>query len=257
MIARPPKLGKRAARLSRATLPIGRYFKAGLPPAPLSVDWTPPIGSVVPSYRNDEIGICAFASVAHWITTVAGNNGRCVFPSQADVEREYSIVGGYDPDDRRTWDNGADMATVGERWLRQGIAGHRIAGLVRLDHDNIEQLRIAAWLFGPLWVGASLPRRAQQQISRWSSIRQSFRIATIDGVGTWGGHAMIAPRLDGRGGSFYTWGREQPFDWAWFLEYVDEAYAAVSFDWLTDGYAPNGLDLPRLMRDLRVIGEFT
>lgn len=246
-----PALGRRASRHDARTLSFRRYMAAGLPPAPPLVDWADAV-TTIDEYRNNEIGDCALASTAHMIATWEANNGRQIAPSLADVERAYGDVGGYVEGDPSTWDNGADMLSVANYWRRTGIGGHRIRAFLRLDSRDVEQVKLASWLFGPLYVGASLPLRAQEQRSVW--ILPSARNAS-DRVGSWGGHAMACPRFDRSGGTFFTWGGRQNFDWAWWTEYVDEAYCALSDDWIGNaGDAPNGFDFDALEHDLAAIG---
>lgn len=244
-------LGRRKSRPDPRTLSFHRYAPRGLPPAPPLVDWSGT--QSVREYRNLEIGICAFASAAHAITIWNARNGRRVIPTQLDVEIAYAYVGGYDATDRSTWNNGADMLSAANYWRRTGIGGHRIRAFLKLDPRDIDEVRLAAHLFGPLYVGASLPLRAQRQPGMWQLPVTRDRPA-LDVVGSWGGHAMACPKLDRSGGEFFTWGQRQRFTWSWWCKYVDEVYCLLSDDWADVDGAPNGFDLAALERDMRSIG---
>ena len=51
-----------------------------------------------------------------------------------------------------------------------------------------------------------------------------------------------------------TWGRLQQMGIPWFQKYVEEAYAAVSLDWLdSTGVAPNSLKMDALVTDLNAL----
>ncbi len=143
------------------------------------------------------------------------------------------------------------MLSVLKYWARSGIDGRKCRAYLKLDHDNIPQLKIANRLFGPLYVGASLPRSVMKSSAIWSSIGN---LTGDNRIGSWGGHAMGCPKLDRLGGSFYTWGARQRFTWRWWLDYVDEVYAVLSDDWFgVDGPAPNGFDNAALSRDLAAL----
>lgn len=243
-------LGRRSSRRDTRTLSFGSYARASIPPAPPIVDWGNGVAFVEP-YRNREIGICAFASAAHAITVWNARNGRDVVPTQFQVELAYADVGGFVASDPATWNNGADMLSVANYWRRTGIGGHKIRAFLKLDPRNIEQLRIAAWLFGPLYVGASLPLRAQRQPFGWML---TYKTDSSDNVGSWGGHAMACPRVHHTGGEFFTWGVRMPFTWSWWTKYVDEVYCLLSDEWADADGTPNGFDFATLERDMRAIG---
>lgn len=248
-------LGRRPARHDARTLRLATYLDRldpSVPAPPPSQDWTAALPADVGDYRNREIGICAFASAAHIIRTWNAENGAIVVPSQLEVESAYSDVGAYDPAKPETWDNGADMLSVLRYWTKNGIAGRKIRAFLKLDHDNIEQIKIAHRLFGPLYAGASLPISAKRQIgSMWVS---DGRLTCDSRIGSWGGHAMACARLDRTGGSFFTWGKRQRFGWRWWLDYIDEVYCMISDDWFgVGGLSPNGFDMGALLRDLAAL----
>ncbi|HKD36500.1 MAG TPA: hypothetical protein VKB78_06855, partial [Pirellulales bacterium] len=53
-----------------------------------------------------------------------------------------------------------------------------------------------------------------------------------------------------------TWGQLKRMTWAFYDAYVDEAYAILAQDFLSDvGKAPNGFDIAALAADLEQVGQ--
>jgi hypothetical protein len=217
-----------------------------LPESPLIVRKDDTVPDVAPTYDNENIGDCTCASVAHLYEVWTGYGRLSSLLTTADVINFYCEVGGYVTGDPRT-DNGADMLTVLNQWRNVGIGPQRrkIAAFAKLDHTNIDHVKIAINLFGGVYVGAQLPKSAQSAVEHGDG--------WIDGdkrdAGTWGGHCMSASRADRSGVWFRTWGKPQFANWRWWLTYVDECYAPMSPDW-TVGAAAMGLDMDRLRQYL-------
>ena len=103
-------------------------------------------------------------------------------------------------------------------------------------------------LFGGLYIGVSLPASAQNQ--------DVWDVATGPDAeaGSWGGHCVNVVGYDADGLTVVTWGATKRMTWAFWLAYVDEAYAILSNDFLTTaGQTPNGFDLAALTNDLRAV----
>lgn len=240
-------LGKHPPRLDPRTLRLASYLR-DLPAAPPARDWDDRLPPQTDLYQNDTIGDCAIASAATMIQTWTSQQGSTFQPTTRDVIDAYSAVSGYRPGEPET-DRGCDMLAVLKHWRKVGIAGHRIRAFVKLDHDDIEQLKTAINLFGVVYCGASLPRSSMRP-GPWLSPAGSGD----DAVGSWGGHAMPCATFDRLGVCFRTWGRRQRAGWRWWFDFVDEAYAVLSDDWLDRArISPNGFDLTALERDLQVI----
>lgn len=245
-------LGRLPVRLDPRTLRLSKYLR-DLPAPPPACDWDAALPSLTPVYANDRIGDCAIVSAVSLMQTWRASNVEILNPALRDIVDDYSAVSGYKPAtdpigafyQTNATDVGCDMLSVLNRWRKVGIIGRRILAFVKVDHDNIDQLRTAIRLFGGLYVGASLPRSASTN-GPWFDASGK--------VGEWGGHAMACTSYDRLGVYFRTWGRRQRAGWQWWLRYVDECYAPLSMDWLDGaGFAPNGLDLGALDRDLQTL----
>lgn len=195
--------------------------------------------------RNDQIGCCTVAAAAHLIQTWTAHTGRLITPTDGSVVAAYSAITGYTPDRPET-DAGANMLDVLKFWRASGIDRHRITAFAAVDRDPTH-IKIAANMFGGLYVGANLPLSAQRQPG-WI---MPAVMTPDDRAGSWGGHAMELVGYDRSGVTFVTWGREQKASWSWVAGYVDEVYACISPEWI-DAHqrAPSGFELDQMLADL-------
>ena len=128
-----------------------------------------------------------------------------------------------------------------------GVAGHQIQAWVQVDFTNLEHVRQAIYLFGHLSIGVNLPDLAMNQFGQGLP----WDVTGEDDGGIDGGHDVPIFGYGSQGFTCVTWGRLQQMGIPWFQKYVEEAYAAVSIDWLaSSGLAPNRLDIDALVADL-------
>jgi hypothetical protein len=192
---------------------------------------------------NNLYGDCAFAAMGHAVQTWTADNGAETTVTDAAVLAAYAGCTGFDPNDPST-DNGTTLLAALRWWRTTGVGGHKIGAFAKVDHHNIAHVKAAIDLFGGVYTGAALPRTAQGE-SRWVGPKGS--LTGDNAPWSWGGHALWTPHYDRSGVGMRTWGRIRGADWQWWIDYVDECYAPISDDWLTDAKpAPNGLDLAKL-----------
>jgi hypothetical protein len=231
------RLAPSAAHIKRA-LPLKRYLKTPLPPAPQSIDNTP--GAVYKMYRNDQIGDCTCAGLANYFATCAAREGRQVSFTDDEVAQFYfDLSGGHD--------SGLVEIDVLDRALARGFplnGKQKLAAWVRLDAQDLNALRSCASLFYAIYVGAALPVTAQNQ-TIWDAVGTTGD----DAPGSWGGHAMVVPKYDMLGPTFVTWGGLKRATWAWWRLYVDEAYALLD----EDRAHAAGVDWDALQADLKAL----
>lgn len=259
------KLGRLAVKHDPRTLDLARYIDpAALPAVPPAIDW----GAKVAQWgmlANDRVGDCTVASACHMTQTWTEVHGAEALITDDEALAAYSAITGYDPA-RPDTDTGANELDVLRFWRSSGIAGHRIGAFASIHRHDLP--RGATWLdhlcfaidaFGGAYLGAAMPESAQTQ-TVWSVPSYGPRPGPRgDGtVGSWGGHAFHAmayrPAPAAQGGRIYTvvsWGERIDVTASWMLTYVEEAYAALSPDWI-DGTrpAPSGFDLRALTTDL-------
>jgi hypothetical protein len=241
------KLGKLPPRHDVRTLSLRTYVdRAALPLPPASVDLTRPVPEW-PMYANDRLGDCTTAAAGHMIEAWTGAaDGLPQEVSERAVVEAFDRVKLVDP---VTGEEGAVELDVLKLWRKSGIGGHRIGAFASVSPHDRELVRIAAYLFGGLYIGLQLPATAQEQeVWEWTG-----RLDGPAAPGSWGGHAVDVVGYDDANVTVVTWGRLQLMSWAFWRRYCDEAYAILSADYLARGRAPNGFDLAALRADLRLV----
>jgi hypothetical protein len=222
---------------------------AALPKAPSS--WELAKGVKVPMFANDRYGCCTATGQGHRIVM---ERAHARMPSAGLTDRDvlavYSAVTGFDPADPST-DNGAYLIDVLRYMRGTGIAGHKIGAYVKVDHTDWDQVNVAGWMFNGLYCGANLSTFDQDVVDAGDDLWKVSR-SSSDEPGSWGGHCI---EFDGRSttrGGLRTWGQRQRFTRAWWAKKVDEAWAIVSPDQLTDsGKTPEGFDTVALQNAIQ------
>lgn len=238
------KLGKLPPKLDLRTLQFARYAQQ-LPPAPASCDWSQKVPRW-PMLGNDDYGDCTFAGAVHMSQCWADNAGRPFTPDDRAVVAEYlSFTGGRDI--------GCVELDVLKKWRADGIVGHKIGAFAALEPAEHEPLKQTVHLFGGAYLGVALPLSAKNQ-AVWDVPPQGpIGRGT---PGSWGGHCVVVVAYDAAGPIVVTWGQLQRMTWAFYEAYVDEAYAILAQDFLSDkNTAPNGFDITALAADLALVGK--
>ncbi len=245
------KLGAREQRIDSRTLQLAEYLNIGrLRPAPSSIDWSHPVPNW-PMMLNDKEGDCTIAGAMHLDQLWTANTGKMIVCPDADIEKAYESIGGYDPNHPDTTDNGCVMLDVLNHWRKVGIGGRKIAGYTRVIPTHQEMVKQTINLFGGIYLGVKLPLSAQEQ-SIWSVLPTG---PTGSGFpNSWGGHCVPVVAYDPTYLICVTWGALLKMTWSFFRTYVSEAYAVLSNDWLKGGKnSPSGLAYSELMTDLRLV----
>lgn len=234
------KLGRRAPHLAathpRLTL---SQFVGDTIAVPEVVDYVSEI-STWAMYLNDTIGDCTIAAAGHMIEAWLGyGSGDTEQPGVTDdqVLATYEAVSGYRPNDPDT-DRGAVMQDVLDYWRKTGVGGHKIAAFAQVDIKNAAEMKKALYLFGHLYVGVNLPQIAEEQFDAGAA----WTVVDDDG-GEAGGHAITIGYIGRNQCEGITWGRAQVITFEWLAKYAEEAWVAISSDWLSKyGVSPEGLD---------------
>jgi hypothetical protein len=114
-------------------------------------------------YGNDVLGDCVIAGGFHVRGIASFNSGKGVLFSQDDVIKDYGAIGGYDPsqtqpDGSNPTDQGCDENTALSYWQKTGFPdGVKLVGSIAVDPTNIEEVRLAMYLFENLYFGVELP----------------------------------------------------------------------------------------------------
>ena len=238
------KLGRKAIKTDTRTLAIGDYLKPSLPAPPPAKDWT--AGNTnFGMMLNDKLGDCTIAGVAHAVQVWSANTATIITTPDATVESYYEQWDGYNPSDPTT-DSGGIELDVLNYWRHNGFDGHGLLAFANAKPLNIVQIQQSITLFGGVYIGVALPVTAQGQ-DVWDVVPNSGADAK---KGSWGGHCVFVPKYDQHTFTCITWGKLKTMTQAFWKKYVDEAYALLGQNWLTDKGAPSGFDQTSLMTDL-------
>lgn len=197
---------------------------------------------------NDLVGDCEIARMGHMLMNVTAHTGKMVVPSDEEVIQVYSAITGYDPsktqpDGSNPTDNGANTEDVMNYWQNTGIAGHKIAGWVKVASAQ-EAIEQAIWLFG----AAALDVAIYQSMMDQTNAKQPWDAPRGDLLGY---HAVPAMGFGSEGLTVVTWGGLQQIGWQTCLQILQGVYGAISPEWIAaNGKAPNGFDLAILQADL-------
>ena len=248
-------LGRIPSRRDPRTLQLRRYVAPDIVHSPPPArDWSHP--ATAPAwgmFRNDRIGDCTIAAIAHALQAAAANTGRpAPAITDADVIGAYSAVTGYDPARPET-DRGAQMLDV-LRYLRTaGLAGVRFGAYAAINPQSRAELEAAVNFTGFAYVGVDLPLAARDQtvwdVAPPGKHDERYR------PGSWGGHAVALLAYDRTHVTLVTWGAIKVATVEWLWSYAGEAWAVIDPLWLrSDGLTPSGFNAELLARDLAAIG---
>lgn len=265
------RLGKQTARKDKRTLQLSRYLIDPATGKKLTVAKLPNLKSSVKQSQliqpggwgvmgNNAYGNCTCAAAGHaeQIASAVVSNGKLVHtPSDDEIMAAYWATGV--PPTPGADDNGRVELDVLGYWRAHGIGGSRISAYASIKTTPVasfeKMTKYAIDLFGFAYIGLSLPRSAQTQ-KVWTVSRGPNSAA-----GSWGGHAVILVDYDSKGPTCVTWGQLVRLTWGFFHRYCDEAYVAITPEWLgqtgqvnpATGVTPDGINVTALMDDLHSI----
>lgn len=244
------ELGRVPSRRDPRTLRLASYLtERDYPAPPPARDWTISNASW---YLNDRLGCCTITALAHLAEVhAARRDERCTITDR-DVELAYRAVSGYDG--TPATDRGAQMIDALVRAKNVGIGPWRIGAFVRVDLDDVVEVRAAINLFGGIYLGADLPRRIRTQRTAWELPPLDQR-TDDDAPNSLGGHAFAITGFDRAHLRGLPWVTPTRISNAWINLYGAEAWAVIADSWVRgDSQAPNGFNLERLRGDLAAIG---
>ena len=196
---------------------------------------------------NDQLGDCTCAGMGHETQLVSFDaQGVMITPPDADVLKAYEAVAGYNPATGAN-DDGAQEQTVLQYWQRYGLAyhggRHKISGYAEVDVRNPDDVCEAIQEGGCAYIGFDVPSGlmddVQNGVTVWDA-KPSY--GAIEG-----GHCVVvtgfnrytptAPEFN-----LISWGSKFSMTWAFWQQYVDEAYMLIDPMWIErTGTSPWGL----------------
>ena len=185
---------------------------------------------------NDDVGDCTCADVDHEVKSVqvaAGNPE--VNSATQDCLAAYSAITGYDPsqtqpDGSNPTDQGAEMQDVRSYWRKTGftLGGqlHKVLLFADVTHTDTNLVKWCLNQFGTIGLGVLFPESAMRQYNAgepWT---------VVNGSPIEGGHAVALVGYDSDYWYVLTWGKVQKVTPAWFDKYVEEAWTALTEDFV-------------------------
>lgn len=249
------KLGRNRPPLKRKMCLHDYRIATVLPTPPDAVSYAThaaqPLAQV---YRNDEIGDCVIAGMAHLVGVFTGNAGQVpdMFTA-AQITAMYSAIGGYVPGDDST-DGGCDERTAMAYWQSQGApaGSNKIAGWVSVDGSQPTRVKTALWLFEGLVFGIELP---DKWIDPFPS-KPGFVWDIAGRANPENGHCVVGVGYNAQGVIIDSWGMLGVITWAAIAAYATttgagELYAVLSPQVIgkAQAKAPNGFDWEALQSD--------
>ena len=244
------RLGKLPPKLDARTLRFGAYLTPGLAPPPVDcLDYEKKV-AIWGVMGNDTLGDCTCAAAGHLVQEWTANNAGMVVVPDADIIAFYRNFSPAPTDD------GANLLDVLNLWRQTGLPGHNIAAYAALETANTTEAKDAVNLFGGCYIGLALPNFA---------VPGGYGDPSVDWVVPQGGavgdaapnsangHCVPAIAYDDRNLWVVTWGVLKPMSWQFYTTYMDEAYAVLSNEWLTNGKSPAGFDFAQLNTDLNAV----
>jgi len=179
---------------------------------------------------NDNWGDCTCACDGH-ITeqqTALGLGAEDVVTTGQALSA-YSAISGFDPNagppGANPTDQGATVQAAMDYLRKTGMAGFKVAAFAELSVKDMAKIKQAVSEFGCLSIGINLPVSAMDQFNAgqpWTPVAGS----PIDG-----GHCVQVAGYDANWLYVITWGQVQKMSYAFWTEYVEEAWAPISKDW--------------------------
>ena len=248
------RTGKRPARHGAIRHKFKTFFDAAELPTPPTVfgrtSYFPEDGWQM--LYNDQAGCCVFSGGAHETMLWGALGGRSAPPFIDEcIVSDYSAVTGYDPKqtdangDNPT-DQGTDMVVAARYRRDTGLLDahgvrHKIDGYVSIETGNVEEVALAAYLFGAVGIGALLPDDAEDQFDAnqpWSSSMKGEDGHYFPIVGRNHKGELLA----------ITWGRLQAVTYDWLAKNMDEGVAYLSLESLRTNtlLSQRGMDMAGL-----------
>lgn len=205
---------------------------------------------------NADCGDCVIAGGMHetMLLNALGGHGAPKFTG-ANAISDYSTITGYVPGNDST-DNGTDMVEAAKYRQRTGLIDangvrHKIDGFVSLKPGDVQEVTLAAYLFGVVGLGASLTANAEDQFDA----NEPWHLTPHPGRAE--GHYFPCVGRNHEGNLLIvTWGRLHAVKPGWLAERMDEGIVYISREALRTNTLLNqrNLDWPAIERAMENFG---
>jgi hypothetical protein len=257
----PFKMGRNRSVATGLRLKFRDYLTKGLPTPPATFDYSPDASSSIANiYDNDTLGDCVIACLGHEVGVVTGNadGGSPFMFTNQQIINLYSAIGGYVPGNPAT-DQGCDIQTMLNYWVKNGApsGSNKILGWIAVDPTDMNQVRVALYLFETLIFGIELP-------DAWVNNMPQASGFTWDVAGApdpSNGHCICGVSASPQGIGIATWGMTGTITNAAVQQYAGSAdggelYTVITQEMISKATqkAPNGFDFAALVADFDSLG---
>jgi hypothetical protein len=236
------RLGKLPPRFDPNTKRLKRYMLKSdcLPTPPAQFDLSNKV-SPWGMFGNDKLGDCTWAARAHLTMLFCSLVGNPVVPKDTDVQSGYLAMS--------PGDDGCAIIDVLDQWKNDGAPGigsntDKIDGYAQLDLGNRNHIQLSTFLFAGVDIGFQVPNAIWSMGKVWD-------VVDNDG-GIDGGHSVCVVGYNDQGVLVVSWGEVYTMTWKFWAKYCDEAYTALSDDWL-DKVPTGNIGFTQLAADLKLV----
>jgi hypothetical protein len=222
----PRKFNPRIPHLS--SLMGGKILTIAQPPA--AVDYSNKMTFPAGVFMNDTIGDCTAAAFYHARQVFSSQTGNEITDPTYDVLALYELSTGYVPTDPST-DNGGDEQAVLTYILNNGApigdgsSVDKLIAFVEVDVCNQDDIKTVINECGVCYIGVNMPQTLMD------GMEPLWDYQTGDDTTSAGGHAVVLVGYDATGPFLISWGNKYQMTWAFFAQYVEEAYALIDNLW--------------------------
>jgi hypothetical protein len=209
-------------------------------------------------YGNDSLGDCTCAAIYHAFQ-VWSFNGQGTIDSEPEANATllYEQACGYVPGKADTDCGGNEQDVLSYVMLSGAPAGaggasrRKITAFVEIDPRNFADVKLSIFSGGLVYLGFDVPSYMPQTAgSTWDAQPSTANYSDV------GGHAVIAAGYTADGLIIISWGAKYLMTWAFWSEFVDEAYLIAYADWFrSTSLSPPGGTLDELEQQMIALRE--
>ena len=236
------------------TLLAGKTLESVVP----AVDYTKGMPANLGVMLNDKLGDCTCAAFYHAIQVWSFNALRKMDTQpDSDVEKLYEQACGYKPQQGGEGPGGNEQHVLtyilqkGAPFGTNGTQRQKIYAFVEVDIKNLDNIKRTIYDCGIAYIGFNVPqfimpsRQAPPKVWDVSPHADNTII---------GGHAVVLAGYDAKGARVISWGNYYTMTWAFFEQFVDEAYAIADPGWIDNTKrTPGGLTLKELEQAMQAL----
>lgn len=227
-------------------------FLRATPSVPDAIDWSLAVKDWG-MLENDKLGDCVPAGVLHSAQLATALASTEFKPTNDNAILLYQLIGHFDPFHPDTTDRGCVMYDAMQQLVDPGFLGQKLEAFADINISNLDTLKLACHLFGPVPIGIEFPASASEQFDKGEPWDVTDPPAKIEG-----GHCVVVVGYDENYYYVVTWGKVWKATPAFMTKYLDEAYVMLSKLWvMPTSQTPGAVDYDALVADFNALPKVT